>query len=86
VGLKRNERNQFLTYVDDMNLLGDNIRVGTMKKNTETLLDAYKEDSLQVNVEKSKYTMLPRHQTAGKSHGMKVAKRSLMLLVSTDTD
>jgi hypothetical protein len=38
VGLKLNGTHQLLAYVDDVNLLGDNI--GTIKKNTETLTDA----------------------------------------------
>jgi hypothetical protein len=41
VGLKLNGTHQLLAYADDVNLLGDNI--DTMKKNTETLIDARKE-------------------------------------------
>jgi hypothetical protein len=36
---------------DDVNLMGDN--VDTMKKNTQTLIDASKEIGLEVNTEKS---------------------------------
>jgi hypothetical protein len=39
-----------------VNLLGDNI--DTMKKNTETLIDASKEVGLEINVEKTKYIFL----------------------------
>jgi hypothetical protein len=43
-GLTLNGTHQLLTYVDDVNLLGDNI--DTIKKNTETLIDASKEVGL----------------------------------------
>jgi hypothetical protein len=49
VGLKLNETHQLLAYADDVNLLGDN--VDTIKKNTETLIDAGKEVGLEINVE-----------------------------------
>jgi hypothetical protein len=50
VRLKLNETHQLLAYADDVNLLGDNI--DTIKKNTETLIDASKEVGLEINVEK----------------------------------
>jgi hypothetical protein len=50
VGLKLNGTHQLLAYTDDVNLLEDNI--DTIKKNTETLIDANKEVGLEINVEK----------------------------------
>jgi hypothetical protein len=41
VGLKLNGTHHLLAYCDDVNLLGDDI--DTIKKNTETLIDASKE-------------------------------------------
>jgi hypothetical protein len=43
---------QLLVYADDVNLLGDS--VDTIKKNTQTLIEASKEVGLEVNTEKSK--------------------------------
>jgi hypothetical protein len=49
VGLKLIETYQLLVYADDVKILGDN--VGTLKKNTQTLIDANKEVGLEVNRE-----------------------------------
>jgi hypothetical protein len=62
VGLKLNRTHQRLGYVDDMNLLGNDI--DTVKKNTGTLIDASKEVDLEANAEKSKYKLLSLHQNA----------------------
>jgi hypothetical protein len=53
VGLKLNGTHQLLAYTDDVNLLGDNI--DTMKKNTETLIDASKEIGLEIRIDKTTY-------------------------------
>jgi ribosomal protein S2 len=71
-------RNKFylldlLVYADDVNLLGDNVH--TVKKNTETLIDASKEVSLEVNTEKTKYMFMSLHQNAGQNHDIKTANR-----------
>jgi hypothetical protein len=58
VGLKLNGAHQFLAYANDVNLLVDNI--DTIKKNTETLIDAGTEVGLEINVEKTKYMLLSR--------------------------
>jgi hypothetical protein len=73
VGLKLIGTHQLLAYADDMNLLGDNIE--TIKKNTETLIDAAKEVGIEVNVEKTKYMLLSHHQNACQGCDIKITYR-----------
>jgi hypothetical protein len=74
VGLKLNGTQQPLVYADDVNLLGDNI--DTIKKNMETLIGAGKEVGLEINLEKTKYMLLSRHQNVGQNRDIKIANRS----------
>jgi hypothetical protein len=74
VGLKLNGTHRLLVYVDDVNLLGNNI--DTIKKNIETLIYAGKEVGLEVNPETTIYMLLSRHQNAGQNHDLKIANRS----------
>jgi hypothetical protein len=73
VGLKLNVIHQLLAYADDVSLLGDKIH--TIKKNTETLIDANKEVGLKINVEKTKYVMLSCHQNVGQNRDIKITNR-----------
>jgi hypothetical protein len=74
VGLKLNGTHHLLAYTDDVNLLGDN--TDTIKKNTETLIEASKVVGLEIHVEKTKYMLLSRHQNVGQSWGIKITNRS----------
>jgi hypothetical protein len=73
VELKLNGTHQLLAYADDGNLLGDNI--DTINRNTGTLIVAFKEVGLEVNVEKSKYTLVSRYQNAHQIRVIKVGNR-----------
>jgi hypothetical protein len=70
VGLKFNGTHQLLAYTDVVNLLGDNI--DTIKKNTDTLIDASKEVDLEINLEKTKYMLLSHHQKAGQNRNIEI--------------
>jgi hypothetical protein len=72
--LEKNWTHHLLVYVDDINLLGDNIDI--IKKNEKELIDASKEVDVEVNTEKTKYMLLFHHQIAGHSHNIKTANRS----------
>jgi hypothetical protein len=74
VRLKLNGTHRLLVYVDDMNLLGDNI--DTRKRNAETLIDDSKKVGLEVTAEKTnnKYMLLSHHQNA-EQNMTKIAKR-----------
>jgi hypothetical protein len=73
-GLKLNGTHQLVAYADDVNTLGDNI--DTIKKTTETLIDASKEVGLAMNVEKTKQMLLSRHQNVGQVWDIKIGERS----------
>jgi hypothetical protein len=57
-----------------VNLLEDNI--DTIRKNTETLIDASKEIFLEINREKAKYMLLYHHRNVGRNRDVKIANRS----------
>jgi hypothetical protein len=80
VGLTLNGTNQLLPYADDANLLGDNI--DTIKKNTETLIDASKEVGLEINIEKTKYMLLSHQQNVGQKRDINIANRSFWKCVT----
>jgi hypothetical protein len=68
VGQKLNVTYQLLVYVDDVNLLGDNIN--TIKRNRNFY--ASKEVGLEVNTEKTKYMLLSCHQYARQIHDIRI--------------
>jgi hypothetical protein len=71
-----------MTYTDDVNLLGYNIKA--IKRNTETLIDAGKEVGLEINVEKTKYMLLSCHWNAGQNRDIIIANRSFKMCHSSN--
>jgi hypothetical protein len=49
--------------------------IDTIKRNTQNLIEASKEVTLEVNTEKTKYMLLSRHQSAEQNHDIKRGNR-----------
>jgi hypothetical protein len=73
VGLNLSGTHHLLTYNDDDHDAGDNI--DTVNKNRETVNDDSKEVGLEINIEKTKYMLLPCHQNAGQNWDIKIVNR-----------
>jgi hypothetical protein len=56
--MKLNGKHHLLVYAGGVNLLGGNI--DTVKRNTETVIDASKKVGPELNAEKPKYILLSR--------------------------
>ena len=67
--MKLNGTHQLVVYADDIYILGGSVH--TRKENTETLVVTSKEIGLEVNDDKTKYTVMSRDQNAGQSHIIK---------------
>jgi hypothetical protein len=58
-----------------VNLLEYNI--DAINKNTETLIDARKDDHLEVNIKKTKYMLVSRDKNAGQNRKIKIGNTSI---------
>jgi hypothetical protein len=74
VGLELNGTYQLLVCADDVNLLGDS--VNTIKEKSETLLEASRDIGLEINAEKTKYMIMPRHPNSGQNQNIRIANES----------
>jgi len=74
VGLKLNGTHQLLVYADDVNTLRRSVQ--TINENADTLVVASKEIGLEVDADKTKYTVMFRDQNTGHSQSMKTDNSS----------
>ena len=63
-----------MVFADDVNILGG--RVHTIKKNTDALVVASKENGREVNADKTKYMVMSRDQNIGRSQSIKTDNSS----------
>ena len=63
-----------MTYADDVNLIGDDIR--TIKRNAGVLLNACKDIGLAVNTGKTKYMEIGRHRGMIANEHVKIGSNS----------
>ena len=73
--MKLNGTHQLLVYAHYVNILGGSVH--TVEKNTEALVVvASKEIGLEVNADKTEYSVTSRDQNAGQSHNIKIDNSS----------
>ena len=74
ISLELNRKHQLLFQVDDVNMLGENLQ--TVRENAEIFIKASKDIGLEVNSEKTKYTITCCHQNVIQNQNMAIGNLS----------
>ena len=78
MGLDMNGTHQVLTYVDDVNLIADDIRA--IERNADVLLNACKDIGLTISTGKTKYMEVGRHRGMMANQHIRIASNSFQKL------
>jgi hypothetical protein len=78
-GLKLNGTHQLLVYADDINILGGSVH--NIKKRSENLMVAIKENGLEVNADKTEYMIMSRDQRGDRSLNQTIDNISIQSLI-----
>jgi hypothetical protein len=65
-----------LVYADDVNILDGRARYVLYRNNTAALIVVVKEIRLEVNADKTRYTVMSQYQNARRSHKIKTDNSS----------
>jgi hypothetical protein len=73
-GFELNGTHQQLAHVDGVNLLADS--VNAIKENSEILLEANRDISIEINAEKTKYMIVSPHPNSGQNQNIRIHNES----------